>query len=56
VCEQLAALMSRGLIQATPEESTDGRIKGLIDRYSLTEAGRQCLAAEAAAAAGAAAG
>ncbi len=48
VCEHLAVLLSQGLIKTTAEQPQDGRAKGLVDRYTLTEAGVQYLTLETA--------
>ncbi|MBK6616344.1 hypothetical protein [Ottowia sp.] len=42
--EQLDPLLSSGHIAATAEASTDGRIKGMVDRFTLTDAGKAALA------------
>ena len=46
VHEQLETLEQRGHIVATHEPSTDGRVKGMLDRYTITEAGRQAIETE----------
>ena len=43
--EQLVPLQQRGLISSTAEVPTDRRIHGTVDRYALTAAGEQALAA-----------
>lgn len=42
--EQLDPLSADGLVKATPEASTDGRVKGMVDRFAITDAGKQALA------------
>ena len=37
--EQLKPLTERGLIATSEEKSSDGRIKALVTRYTITEAG-----------------
>ena len=43
VHEQLDALLAKGMIEATPEASNDGRVKGLVDRYTITGVGLEAI-------------
>lgn len=42
--EQLDPLMQSGMITLGQQPSEDGRVKGPVDRYTITDAGRQALA------------
>lgn len=46
--EQLDPLVAAGYVSATPEASTDGRVKGSVYRLAITETGKLCLARGAA--------
>lgn len=48
VGEHLAVLSNQGLIKPTAEQPRDGRIKGMLHRYTLTGVGLAFLAAETA--------